>query len=383
PNSGTQFTVSVVNIVDNSSRKPIPYVIPPGILRQTQLSINNVNQFLNEQSMSMKVTDLKSGHARAVFKNLGVDLRQYKVLQMFIHAESVEGYSTLHDGDVQAIIRLGSDFVNNYYEYRIPLKITDPMGALNANTIWPTVNDLDINLSIFPQIKEMRNASGHSISKPYTIQDSKGNFITIVGNPNLGQVQEVMLGILNPDSLETLLPNDGLPKSTEVWFDELRVSDMNEQGGYAALGRIDLQLADLGTLSVAGSMHTAGFGNVDQSLNQRFLDNYYQYDIATNLELGKLLPPQWDLSIPVYAGYSETVSNPEYDPYNLDIKLKYELQHAQSKFERDSILAQAQTFTSIKSLNFTNIRKLPSPNKTTHNLWDIENFDLSYSFSQI
>ncbi len=383
PNSPTQFTVSAVNIEDNSSRTPIPYVIPPGIRRQTQLSINNVNLLQNEQSMSLKVTDLTNGNARAVFKNLGVDLRQYKVLQMFIHAESVRGYPALHNGDVDAIIRLGSDFVNNYYEYRIPLKVTDPMGPLNGNTIWPSANDLDIDLSIFPKVKEMRNLTGGALSKPFTIQDAKGNYVTIVGNPNLGQVQECLIGILNPDSSETRLPDDGLPKSTEVWFDELRVSGMNEQGGYAAMGRVDLQLADLGTVSLAGSMHTAGFGNVDQSLNQRALDNFYQYDIATNLELGKLLPSQWDLSIPVYAGYSESVSNPQYDPYNLDIRLKYELSHARSKYERDSILQQAQTFTSIKSLNFTNVRKLPNPNRTGHHLWDIENFDLSYSFSQI
>jgi cell surface protein SprA len=168
-----------------------------------------------------------------------------------------------------------------------------------------------------------------------------------------------------------------------VWFDELRVSDLDEEGGYAALGRVDLQLADLGTVSVAGSMHTHGFGNVDQRVNERFRDDYYQYDVSTNLELGKLLPQGWNLSIPVYAGYSQTISNPEYDPYDLDIKLKDKLRLARSKAERDSILEQAQDFTSIKSLSFTNVRKLPNPQQTKNHLWDISNFDLSYSFSQI
>jgi cell surface protein SprA len=215
------------------------------------------------------------------------------------------------------------------------------------------------------------------------MRDAKGNYVTVVGNPNLGDVREALLGVLNPDKKQTSGPDDGNPKSVEVWFDELRVSDMDESGGYAALGRVDMQLADLGSVTVAGSMHTAGFGNVDQSENQRAMDNYYQYDIATNLELGKLMPRRWNLSVPVYAGYSQTISNPEYDPYDLDIKLKEKLRLATSKYERDSILEQAQTFTSIKSLSFTNVRKLPDPAKTTHHLWDIENFDLSYSFSQI
>lgn len=382
-NSGTKFTVSAVNLEENSTRRPIPYMIPPGIQRQTQLSSNNVNLSLNEQSMSLKVTDLQDGDARAVFKNLGFDLRQYKRLQMFIHAEAVEGDAQLKDSDVEAVIRLGSDFVSNYYEYRIPLKITDPMGAMDANTIWPDANDVDIDLDMFPQLKQMRNQSGAPVNQPYTIRDSRGNYVTVVGNPNLGDVREALLGILNPAKGQNASPDDGFPKSAEVWFDEMRVSDMNEKGGYAALGRVDLQLADLGTLSVAGSMHTEGFGNVDQSVNERAMDNYYQYDVATNLELGKLMPRRWNLSIPMYAGYSETISNPEYDPYDLDIKLKDKLRLATSKHERDSILEQAQDFTSIKSLSFTNVRKLPDPGKTTHHLWDIENFDLSYSFSQI
>ncbi len=74
-------------------------------------------------------------------------------------------------------------------------------------------------------------------------------------------------------------------------------------------------------------MHTAGFGNIDQRVNDRFRDNFLQYDIATNLDLGKLLPKSVGVTVPVYAGYSQTTSNPEYDPYDLDITLKDKLAH--------------------------------------------------------
>ncbi len=383
PNKDAKLIVSSVNLEENASRTPVPYVIPPGVQRQTQLSENNVNLYLNEQSLSLKVTDLKDGKARAVFKSLGVDLRKFKRLQMFIHAEAIEGGIQTRDGEVQAIIRLGSDFVNNYYEYRIPLKMTDPTGSLNPNTIWPEQNQIDIDLDIFPRLKQERNQSGASLSQPYTIRDSKGNYVTVVGNPSLGDVRETLLGILNPSQKQTEQADDGFPKSAIVWFDELRVSDMDEHGGYAAMGRVDLKLADLGTVSMAGSMHTAGFGNVDQQLEDRFKDNYYQYDVSANLQLGKLLPQRWNLSIPVYAGYSETISNPEYDPYDLDIKLKDKLALALNKHARDSILRQAQDFTSVTSLSFTNVRKLPDPNQSTNHLWDLSNFNLSYSFSQI
>jgi cell surface protein SprA len=54
---------------------------------------------------------------------------------------------------------------------------------------------------------------------------------------------------------------------------------MNE-GGWAALGRVDLQLGNLGNLVIAGNMHTIGYGDLEQKFNQRYRDNYYQYDIA-------------------------------------------------------------------------------------------------------
>ncbi len=385
PAKDANLTVSSVNLEENATRTPVPYMIPPGVQRQTQLSQNNVNLYLNEQSLSLKVTDLKNGKARAVFKDLGVDLRKFSRLELYIHAEAIEnagGYG-LRDGEVQAVIRIGSDFVNNYYEYRIPLKLTDPNGPLNPNTVWPKANMVDLNLGIFPQLKQERNQTGAPVSQPYTVQDSKGNYITVVGNPSLGDVREALLGILNPSEGQTDMADDGFPKSAIVWFDELRVSNMDESGGYAALGRVDLQLADLGAISMAGSMHTSGFGNVDQQLLDRFQDDYYQYDVSANLQLGALLPKQWRLSIPVYAGYSQTISNPEYDPYDLDIKLKDKLAMARNKHERDSILRQAQDFTSITSLNLTNVRVLPDPDKTTNHLWDLSNFNFSYSFSRI
>ncbi|GAA4302533.1 cell surface protein SprA [Compostibacter hankyongensis] len=381
-NTGTTFNISAVNLEENSGRVPIPYQIPPGVKRQQQLSANNVNQYLNEQSMTLKVCELQDGDARGVFKPLAMDLRQFRRMKMYIHAEEVTGQGALRDGDLAAIIRLGSDFNDNYYEYRIPLRVTSPQGPFNTATIWPDSNQLNIDLTMLPRIKQQRNQENVSPLSPYTVQDNLGNYITVVGNPNLGDVRNALIGILNPKKTDPNSPDDGLPKCAEIWVDEMRVSDMDEKGGYAAVGRVDMQLSDLGTVSVSGAMHTQGFGSVDQRINERFRDNYTQYDMAANLELGKLLPNKLGLSIPVYAGYSQTISNPEYDPYDLDIKLKDKLRLARSQHARDSIREQAQDFVAIKSFNITNMRKLPGAGKKNSHLWDIENFDLSYSFTQ-
>ncbi|HEU4552767.1 MAG TPA: cell surface protein SprA [Chitinophaga sp.] len=371
---GTKFNTTAVNIEENSSRTPVPYLIPPGVTRQNTISTNNTTLQLNEQALSMQVCNLKDGDNRGVYKNLGLDMRQYKHLQMYIHAEAVDNPTSLKDGELRAIVRLGSDFVSNYYEYQIPLKVT-PWGKTgDAYVVWPEANDLDLELSKLANLKQRRNlCDSCSPVLPYTEMDG-ANYMSVVGNPSLGDVRSVMIGVYNPK-------NDGLEKCAEVWFNEMRLTDFDEKGGYAATARMDLQLADLGTVSVSGNMHTAGFGNIDQRVNERFRDNYLQYDVAANLDLGKLLPKKMGISIPVYAGYSQSASNPEYDPYDLDIKLKDKLRLARTSAERDSIKRDAQDFTSIKSLNFTNVRKL-NQGKPKLKLWDLENFDISYSYSQ-
>ncbi len=369
----TAFNTTAVNIEENASRRPIPYVIPPGVTRQNTISTNNTTLQLNEQALSMQVCNLKDNDNRGIYKNLGLDMRQYKRLQMYIHAEAVENPASLKDGEIRAIVRLGSDFVSNYYEYQIPLKVT-PWYNSDPNTIWPEANNLDLELAKLANVKQRRNmCDSCSPIVPYTEADGS-NYITVVGNPNLGDVRSVMIGVYNPK-------DDGISKCTEVWFNEMRLTDFDEKGGYAAMARMDVQLADLGTVSVSGNMHTAGFGAIDQRVNERFRDDYLQYDVAANLDLGKLLPKKASISVPVYAGYSQAVSNPEYDPYDMDIKLKDKLRLARTAEERDSIKRDAQDFTAIKSLNFTNVRKLNQGGGSLKP-WSVENFDISYSYSQ-
>ena len=169
------------------------------------------------------------------------------------------------------------------------------------------------------------------------------------------------------------------PVCTEVWFDELRLSDINDQGGYAAVGRVDIKLADLGTMYLAGSIRSVGFGTIDQNIQARSFDDRTQLDAATTLELGRLLPRTAGISIPFYASVSHAVSLPEYDPYDLDIKLKDKINAAPAN-EKDSIREQAVDVVTITSFNFTNVRRNNVTGKRLK-LWSIENFDVSYSYT--
>jgi cell surface protein SprA len=378
----TEFTVTSVSIEENSSRQPVPYVIPPGVQRQITQATSAQTVQLNEQSLSLQLCGIKDGKARAVFKEITVDMRQFSGLRMFIHAESQPNNTPIRDGDLNAFIRIGSDFTNNYYEYQVPLKVT-PAGSNDANIIWPEENRVDMILDELVEAKTKRNNSGALSFERYETKDSKGNTIVVLGNPNLGEAKTMMLGIINPEKNGQRPQDDGMPKCTEIWFDEVRLIGLNEKAGYAAAGKVNVQLADLGNINLAGSMHTDGYGNIDQRLNQRFRDNFYQYNASANINVGRLMPRQWGVQLPVFVGYSENISNPLYDPYDLDVKYTDRINNSDAK-QRDSIRKVGQDYTSITSFNVTNARLLGNPEKASSNVsmpWSAKNFDLSYAYN--
>lgn len=382
-NDNTDFSVLSVSLEENSNRDPIPYVIPPGVNRQQANISSGQNIQLNEQALSLQVCNLSDGDARAVFKEVNVDMRQFNGMRMFVHAESRVGQSPLFDGDVRAIVRVGSDFINNYYEYQVPLTVS-PRGDGNPDAVWPEANRVDLTLDELVKVKTERNAQGLPTFVPYEGKSADGNTIIVVGNPNLGDAKTMMLGVYNPKQSSDNPNDDGQKKCAEVWFNELRLVGLDEKAGYAAAGKISLQMADLGNVNFSGSMHTQGYGNIDQKLNQRFRDNFYQYSASTNLNMGKLMPRTWGVQLPMFVGYSETISNPQYDPYDRDVTYKDKINSARDAEQRDSLRKTAQDYTSVFSVNFNNVRVTGNPDKQSgkSHPWDIKNFDISYAYNR-
>lgn len=354
------FEISAVNIEENANKKPVGYVLPPGIDRAIDPSQQQLQQ-LNEQSMLLKVRNLKDGDARAVFKNVQLDLRQYKILRMFIHAEELPDDNTLKDNDLTAFIRIGTDYQDNYYEYELPLKLTHPDPNNTDITVWPEENTIALPLDSLVSMKEARNAAMQH-DPNITFQDvypvHYGNrTIKVKGNPNLAGIRQIMIGVRNPNDASSFnSKNDGRPKSAELWFNELRVTDFNDKGGWAANGRVQIQLADFGVVNVAGSTSSTGFGSIEQKVEERSYEQTNQYNITSNLELGKFFPEKSNVTIPFFVGVSKTIINPEYYPKDPDIKLKDVLAMADTKAERDSIKKISQDVTSRKSINLTNVR---------------------------
>ncbi len=384
-NSETTFEVSAVNIEENSARQPVPYVLPPGIERE--LDMGTTTQFRrNEQSLSLRTINLKDGDARAVYKTSDLDVRNYRRIKMFAHAEAAGETQDVASGDVTVFLRLGADFTNNYYEYEVPLAITPWFTSINnPRAIWPEENEINLSFEKLQQLKLRRNElsrdpnSGVTFATPFGLPDGK-NTMRIVGTPTLSNIKVLMIGVRNPKRSFSTLHDDGLPKSVEVWVNELRLFEFEDRSGWAATGRLNATLADLGNVTFAGLVSTPGFGAIDQKVHERSTEQLVTYDVATNLELGKLTPPSLGLRIPMHFSYSETFINPLYNPLNPDILLADDLNSYEDKAERDSIRSLAQDYTRRKSINFTNVtRSGTGPRK----IYSLDNFDFTYAYSEI
>ena len=379
--SGGTLEASAVNLEENAEKTPVNYVLPPGISREQDPSQPQLVES-NEQALSLVVKNLTSGEAKAVYKNTTLDLRQYKRIQMFAHANALEQNTTnLKDRELAVFIRLGSDYKNNYYEYEIPLTLTAPRSNYNRNVpadrrlVWPEENMFDVALSIFTNLKKERNkakAQGlASYMAPYSAYDSEhpNNKLTIVGNPSLGEVKTMMIGVRN---------NSGDIKSGEVWVNELRLKEHNNKGGWAANANLNIQLSDFGSVNATGRYVSEGFGGLEDGVASRSTDNYGTYSVTTSLEMGKFFPDKAKVSIPVYYSVTKEKTSPKYNPMDTDMELKDALDAAGSKTERDSIENIAVTKVTQTNFSVSNARvgiatkRHPMP-------YDPANFSFTYS----
>ena len=381
PSISGKFSATSVNIEENGDRAPVNYVVPPGVTRildPTQVQLVQDN----EQAMSLRVLGLGAGEARGIYKKSSLDLRKYQRIQMFSHAEAVvPDDGSLRDGDISVFIRLGSDYSGNYYEYEIPLDLT-PAGHYSGTNesdrrlVWPLENMLDIDFDILTQVKNNRNIqknlgaiNGTSVYSEYDPGHPE-NRISVVGNPSIGNVRAIMIGVRN---------NSMSAKSAEVWVNELRLVGYESKGGMAAHSTLGLKLSDLASVDLSGQMSTAGYGGLEQSIKDRKTDDYYKYSITTSTNVGRFLPEKSKISIPVYYSYTKEKTSPKYSPYDTDLILDDVIESYPEGHARDSIQSISQDIRESHNFSVSNAKvNISSENPMPY---DPANFSFSYSQS--
>ena len=379
------ISINTVNIEENASREPVNYVLPPGVSRIIDSGQSQITQ-LNEQSMQLTVDNLDAGDARGVYRNTDLDLRTYKRLQMFVHNEAtIDNVTNLRNGDVSLFVRIGSDVKNNYYEYEIPLTVTQP-GRYSTNSstdrlkVWPDENMLDIDLNVLVNAKKHRNADkmagisgiGYAIRYQDVDDDHPNNKVYVMGNPSLSKVRVILIGVRN---------NSPSTKSCVVWVDELRVTDFDSDGGWAAKATMKLSMSDIAQVDMNFHRETEGFGTVTQSLSMRRMDNYSMYDIAVHSDLGRFVPEKAKLTAPLYYFYRNENTTPKYNPLDQDVRLKDAVDICETKAQKDSIREYAVTHHTTESFSISGLKfgvqtmKNPMP-------WDPANFTFGYTYNK-
>jgi len=388
PSTLAKLDIQSVNIEENASKTPVNYVLPPGVSRETDPGQPQLLQ-QNEQSMVLRVSDLSPGDAKGVYKNTGFDMRQYKRMQMFVHAEKmVDDTYNLKDYELSCFIRIGSDMVNNYYEYEIPLKLT-PAGTYvsddkNAESpdrkiVWNPENMFNFSFDALTKAKLKRNQAKQNGSAnisnllPYTIYDPDKplNKISVVGNPSISNVENIMIGVRNVGNST---------KSGEIWVNELRMSQFDESGGWAAMGNLSVGLSDLGTVNLSGRVETAGYGGIESNVMTRRMEDLYQMNFSTALELGRFLPSEAKLRIPAYFSYTNETLSPKYNPIDQDVLLSDAINNASTQNQKDTLKLISQTVNTTKSFNITGA-KVNLRSKTPQ-FYDPANLTFTYAYNE-
>jgi len=397
----TLFEVAAVNIEANETRSPVPYNLPPGVQRE-RLNNNNNNIRQNEQSLSIRVNNLEEQDARGVYKFYNLDMRQYRNLRMFMHAEALveDGSDGLNNDNIVGFVRMGTDLNSNFYQIELGLEPT-PFGVsqVDREAIWPSVNEMNLDLQLLQTIKA-KVVSGDVDNDPDAITyfDQNGERILnaaevcyvpgelrigIKGLPSFGDIRTLLLGVKNGNPTTSI--DVGCSPGEiggEVWFNELRLSELSNEGGWAAVINADGNIADFATVSATTRQSTVGFGSIEQGPAERSLEDVFQYDVVTNVNVGQLLPKKWGIQLPFNYAVGEEVITPKFDPQFLDLELENRLDNALTQEERDDIEGAAIDYTRRKSINFIGVRKERTGDKKPMP-YDVENLTFSYSYSQI
>jgi len=304
--------ISVINTYDNADI----YEQPPGV---SGIRDPITNILAREQSLVVEVVDMHKDDIAMVQKTFfnTQDFLKYNTLKMFVYAN--QGQTTvMSDSSMRVFFRFGSDTSHNYYEIYQYIQVV-------PNTGWAPKNQIEIDLTEIPRLKLDRD---QLLLNPNYITDTKiaykivgedtsvyayriidGDSLVVMGEPSLSQIKQLTIGIDYRGEKRHLTEDDNI----ELWFDELRLSEVKKEPGTAYRTTADIKFSDLAAVNL-------GYNEKDDSyhsLNGR-MDNpgqarsESQQTVSGNIKIDKFLPPSWGLQLPLNGNYSNTVYVPKY-----------------------------------------------------------------------
>ena len=242
--NGTTLTLNSVNTIDN------PYYVAPFDPGETLAGSQSVAR--REQSLSLEFRQLMPGQTLEAFKTFSVeeDYSRYKALDWFATGFNVSGFSAATDTALYYFVRFSSDELGqSYYEYRTRLPRYNGTSG-GWQTVHLPLTDLS-NLKLRPDFP---------INDPihYSAAGSQpGDSLIVNGRPSFTRLRRISVGLVNA--------SNKVYDSGQLWYDELRATDVAKDVGHASRLQMDGKFANLFRYNLAYNARDANFVSVGES----------------------------------------------------------------------------------------------------------------------
>lgn len=287
--AGTTMTLNSVNSVDNAD-----VYVPPFDPGQTRNGSQELTR--REQSLALEFTELQPGDTLEAFKTFSIneDYSRYGALDWYAAAFQVPGYVAGVDS-LDYFVRFASDELGrNYYEYRTRMPASSARRAIQWREVHLALTALS-NLKLAPGFPKadpiLYQAPGANPGEEYTVH----------GHPSFTRIRRISFGIINRSSRS-------YPEG-QLWFDELRATDVAKDVGRAQRVLVNGRFANLLSYNMAWNGRDANFITVGQSRGTGNTTN--QFSFATSLDLHRFYEAT-GIVTPVSFSYTRSTSTPRF-----------------------------------------------------------------------
>ena len=281
---------------------------------------SETNAPLKETSLELKHQNLRPGQevgVTRIFETDKKDLSSYKSLKMEIHYKT--GASTV---PIRFALQFGSGSLegsSDYYEWSFkPVKYDEdcerrerPQDCHEENWL---ANAFAMNVSDFSDLKQGRRPP---FVEPVVkeLGGDREERLRLVGNPTVTNI-DWMRFVITADSSASQADLDSVGT---FWIDDLRLSDMDTEWGYAARTSAQVNFADFLSISGAVRYQDGNFATLKTtggSPKPKLSQAASQLDVSgdVSISLNKFFADSLGFHIPVNFGYRSSTKRPYMKP---------------------------------------------------------------------
>ncbi|MGQ9708070.1 MAG: hypothetical protein ACUVUR_04270, partial [bacterium] len=268
------------------------------------------------------------------------DYRDYADLRFYVHDDG---------NNLDCFVRLGSDSAN-FYEFRAP--ITRGRKIAGRDGSW---FEFVIPIDSLPLLKSQRDSLNLRPESLYSLINPDLTSYSVLGLPSLANVRWFALGIANREKERV---------SGGVWFNDIRLTSPKKEAGYALTTQANLQLADVIALGLRWSYSDPNFRRFSEGRGVKTGGYAQNLGADLRLNLDRLIPRNWGISVPISYSRSQEFSLPKFSPNWPDLRISAEKQHENIGFGQTQEIA------------LNNLSKQRSGNKLFNYTVEAMNFSL-------